>query len=146
MSAIMEEKEEAPEQEAAAASAPLPEDAVVLEKWKELTALYQSRPRLQSTLASAQLDLREENGVKVVDFSVTNTSQKQWIEEKLLRDLENTLRKMLMTNKVNIVVSVIPDSAPREKVPYMPEEKAKDLMDRNPGIREFVADLGLDIK
>ena len=146
MSAIMEEKEEAPEQEAAAAGAPLPEDAAILEKWKELTKQYESRPRLQSTLASARLDLREEGGVKVVDFSVVNTSQKQWIEDRLLRELENSLRKMLSTQKINLAVSVVPDSETKEKVPYMPEEKAKDLMDRNPGLREFVADLGLDIK
>ena len=146
MSAIMEEKEEAPSQEAESAGAPLPEDALVLEKWKELAGLYQSRPRLQSTLSSARIELREEGGIKVVDFSVLNTSQKQWIEEKLLRELENTLRKLLGTYKVNIVVSVAPDTAPQEKVPYMPEEKAKDLMERNPGVRAFVADLGLDIK
>ncbi len=146
MSAIMEEKEEAPSQEAESAGAPLPEDALVLEKWKELASLYQSRPRLQSTLSSARIELREEGGIKVVDFSVLNTSQKQWIEEKLLRELENTLRKLLGTYKVNIVVSVAPDTAPQEKVPYMPEEKAKDLMERNPGVRAFVADLGLDIK
>ena len=33
-----------------------------------------------------------------------------------------------------------------EKVPYMPEEKAKDLMEKNPDVRAFVADLGLDTK
>ncbi len=33
-----------------------------------------------------------------------------------------------------------------EKVPYMPEEKAKDLMEKNPAVRDFVAELGLDTK
>jgi hypothetical protein len=33
-----------------------------------------------------------------------------------------------------------------EKVPYMPEEKAKDLMDKEPAVREFVAAMGLDTK
>ena len=33
-----------------------------------------------------------------------------------------------------------------EKKPYMPEEKARDLMERNPEVRAFVADLGLDTK
>ena len=146
MSAIMDEKEEAPAEEAAATEATLPEDAVVLEKWKELTAQYGNRPRLQSTLASSRLDIREESGVKVVDFSVVNTSQKQWIEDKLLRELEGTLRKMLACPRVNIVVSVVPDTEVKEKVPYMPEEKAKDLMDRNPQVREFISALGLDTK
>ena len=46
---------------------------------------------------------------------------------------------------MNVLVSVTPMEE-IEKVPYMPEEKAKDLMEKNPDVRAFVADLGLDTK
>ena len=75
-----------------------------------------------------------------------NEAQKQWVEEKLLRELENKLREILSCSRVNILVEVTPMEESAEKVPYMPEEKAKDLMEKNPDVRAFVADLGLDTK
>lgn len=147
MNALMEEKEATPaEAVLQAAEAALPDDGTVLSKWKDLAALYASRPRLASTLTTAQVEVAEEDGVKKVNFFVTNDSQKQWIEEKMLRELENNFRKILACPKVHILVSVLPDTELKEKVPYMPEEKAKDLMDKNPEVREFVAALGLDTK
>ena len=120
MSALMEEKkeEEAPV-ETVAESKALPEDEVVRLKWKELAGQYSSKP--------------------------TNEAQKQWVEEKMLRELENKLRELVTCTKVNVLVSVTPMEE-IEKVPYMPEEKAKDLMEKNPEVRAFVADMGLDTK
>ena len=84
--------------------------------------------------------------MKKVYFSVVNDSQKAWIEEKLLRDLEKKFRDMLACPKVNILVEVTPDTEVKEKVPYMPVEKAKDLMEKNPNVRELVTALSLDTK
>ncbi len=146
MSALMEEKkeEEAPV-EAAPQNQALPEDEVVRLKWKELAGQYSSKPRLQSMLLSGNIQLSEENGTKLVEFFVTNEAQKQWVEEKMLRELENKLRELVTCTKVNVLVSVTPMEE-IEKVPYMPEEKAKDLMEKNPEVRAFVADMGLDTK
>ena len=146
MSALMEEKkeEEAPV-EAAPQNQALPEDEVVRLKWKELASQYSSKPRLQSMLQSGNIQLSEENGTKLVEFFVTNEAQKQWVEEKMLRELENKLRELVTCTKVNVLVSVTPMEE-IEKVPYMPEEKAKDLMEKNPEVRAFVADMGLDTK
>ena len=146
MSALMEEKkeEEAPV-ETVAESKDLPEDEVVRLKWKELAGQYSSKPRLQSMLQSGNIQLSEENGTKLVEFFVTNEAQKQWVEEKMLRELENKLRELVTCTKVNVLVSVTPMEE-IEKVPYMPEEKAKDLMEKNPEVRAFVADMGLDTK
>ncbi len=146
MSAILQEKPEAaaPQVEVAAVTT-LPDDDTVRLQWKELARQYASKPRLASTIANGQIDLREEGGVKLVDFVVKNEAQKQWIEDKLLRDLENRLRDLLQCPRVNILVSVTP-VVESENVPYMPEEKARDLMDKNPEVRAFVADLGLDTK
>ncbi|MBR0286302.1 MAG: DNA polymerase III subunit gamma/tau [Bacteroidales bacterium] len=146
MSSIMEEKkEEEMPAEASAQSSALPEDEVVRLKWKELAGQYSAKPRLASMLQSANINLSEENGVKQVEFFVTNDAQKQWVEEKMLRELENKLRELVTCTKVNVLVSVTPIEE-TEKVPYMPEEKAKDLMEKNPEVRAFVADLGLDTK
>jgi DNA polymerase-3 subunit gamma/tau len=146
MSAIMEEKKEV---EASVETAPqsdaLPDDDLVRLQWKELAKQYSAKPRLASMLSSGNINLSEENGVKQVEFFVTNDAQKQWVEEKMLRELENKLRELVSCNKVNVLVSVTPMEE-TEKVPYMPEEKAKDLMEKNPEVRAFVADMGLDTK
>ena len=147
MSAILQEKEEKPVEEAhAETEAALPDDAAVKAGWKDLIAKFEARPRLANALAKAELRMSEEAGVKSVFFSVSNAAQKQWIEEKLLRDLETTFREILKSRKVNLHVDDVPEEEPGEKKPYMPEEKAKDLMDKHPEVRAFVADLGLDTK
>ena len=146
MSAIMEEKEEAvAAPETTAQSQALPDDDTVRLKWKELAGHYSAKPRLANMLSSGNINLSEENGVKLVEFFVINDSQKSWVEEKMLRELEGKLRDLTGCPKVNVMVSVTPMEE-AEKVPYMPEEKAKDLMEKNPEVRAFVADLGLDTK
>ena len=146
MNALMDEKKEEMPVEAPQEAAQLPSDETVLEKWKELARLYESRPRLASTLSSGKVEVSEADGVKIVDFSVRNEAQKQWIEEKLLRDMEGKLRDLLSSSKVNILIKVVQEEGDAEKVPYMPEDKAKDLMDKNPDVRAFIADMGLDTK
>ncbi|MBR1570774.1 MAG: DNA polymerase III subunit gamma/tau [Bacteroidales bacterium] len=146
MNALMDEKKEEMPVEAPQEAAQLPSDETVLEKWKELARLYESRPRLASTLSSGKVEVSEADGVKIVDFSVRNEAQKQWIEEKLLRDMEGKLRDLLSSSKVNILIKVVQEEGNAEKVPYMPEDKAKDLMDKNPDVRAFIADMGLDTK
>jgi DNA polymerase-3 subunit gamma/tau len=146
MSAIMEEdqKEEAAP-EAATESQALPEDETLRLKWKELAGQYSAKPRLANMLSSGNINLSEENGIKVVEFFVINEAQKQWVEEKMLRELEGKLRDLAGCQKVNVMVSVTPMEE-AEKKPYMPEEKAKDLMEKNPEVRALVADFGLDTK
>ena len=145
MSAILQEKEEPVAEAAPTAPQALPDDETVRSRWKELADLYGNRPRLASMLANGKTEIREADGVKTVDFYVLNEAQKQWVEEKLLRDLENKIRELLSCPKINIEVQVTAVEEV-EKVPYMPEEKAKDLMEKNPEVRAFVADMGLDTK
>lgn len=140
-----EKKEEEKPAEAAPVTVQLPDDDTVRLQWKELSKQYADKPRLASTIANGHIQISENGGVKIVDFTVKNEAQKQWIEEKLLRDLEGKLRGLLGTPKVNIIVSVTPEEEV-EKVPYMPEEKAKDLMDKNPDFKAFAAELALDTK
>ncbi len=149
MNAIMDEKPEensGPEVKEAATDARLPEDEAVRAKWKELAGNYADKPRLASMLLNGKIEVREDDGVKLVEFLVLNQAQKQWVEEKMLRELETKLRELLLCRKVNIVVTVPVEPENTEKTPYMPEEKAKDLMEKNPAVRDFIADLGLDTK
>ncbi len=147
MNAIMDEKEEKPqEEETVAVEEVLPDSAAVQGAWKTLVGKFSDRPRLANALAQAKLREEEGEGVKSVYFSVSNAAQKQWIEEKMLRDLERQFRELLSCHKVNLHVDDIPEEDTGERVPYMPEEKAKVLMDTNPEVRELVAALGLDTK
>ena len=147
--AIMEEKEEQAGNEAAAVASSAVkklEEAPLREAWQKLAELYSSRQRLASTLASAQVNLVDEEGTQWVEFYVVNVSQKQWIEEKLLRELEGNLFKLTRVPNVRIRVLVTPETELKEKVPYMPEDQAKDLMAKNAAVRDFIAELGLDVK
>ena len=147
--AIMEEKEEQAGNEAdavAPAAVKKLEEAPLREAWQKLAELYSSRQRLASTLASAQVNLVDEEGTQWVEFYVVNVSQKQWIEEKLLRELEGNLFKLTRVPNVRIRVLVTPETELKERVPYMPEDQAKDLMAKNAAVRDFIAELGLDVK
>jgi DNA polymerase-3 subunit gamma/tau len=146
MNAILEEKEVVAEEKAEPAEVKLPSDEDVRAKWKDMALMYAAKPRLASMLSNAEPRIEEEDGVKKLYFSVVNESQKTWIEEKLLRDMEKNLRDKLGCTKVNILVEVTPDTEVKEKVPYMPVEKAKDLMEKNPNVRELVTALSLDTK
>ena len=83
---------------------------------------------------------------RTVRFFVMNASQKSWIEEKLLRSMEENLRTAVSSRKVDLVVEVTPDTETLPRAPYMPEEKARDLMSKNQNVKDFVAELGLDVK
>lgn len=123
----------------------LPEDSTIAEKWLELASMQSSQPRLSHTLASAKLSFREENGIKIVEFAVINEAQKQWIESKMLRNLEEQFCKLVNSNKLRLYPTVIPEEQQEDKK-YMPAEKAQDLMAKNPEVLALVSDLVLDIR
>ena len=82
----------------------------------------------------------------MVVFRVVNEAQKEWVESKLLHELESNFRTLLESAKVNLRVSVVPDDPVAPKKAYMPSEQAKELMDQNAEVKNLVQDLGLDIK
>ena len=123
----------------------LPEDGALAGQWKELAAQFASQPRLANALSNANLSFREEDGRKVVAFTVTNEAQKKWIEERILRDLEGKFARLTGCGKLRLEPTVLPEEE-QEKKNYMPSEKAEDLMSKNEEVRNLVVDLGLDIK
>ena len=123
-----------------------PEDESLLAGWKKLSPEYKDRPRLASALESSELEISEADGVKTVKFSVLNEAQQKWIEDSLLRSLEDRYRALVGSSKVRLEVCVKQLPQEDEKKLYMPKEKAESLMASNPQIAGLVADLDLDIK
>ena len=142
--AMMDDK---PVQEAAApVEDAVPDDAVIKARWPELAKLYSDKPRLASMLGSTSVNIVPGDDVKTVQFKVVNDAQKEWVESKLLHELEGNFRKIVGSMKVYLRVVVTPDDAPQQKKIYMPSDQAKDLMARNEEVKSLVKDLDLDIK
>ena len=123
----------------------LPDDALLSARWKDLAAMYGTQPRLANALANASLTFREEDGRKIVAFTLTSEAQKRWIEERILRDLEARFAKLADCGRIRLEPTVLPEEEQAPRI-YMPTEKAEDLMSKNEEVRNLVVDLGLDIK
>ena len=122
----------------------LPSDEQLAAKWKELAESYASKPRLANALSEAKLSFREEDGRKVVSFTVTNEAQRRWIEEKMLREMENDFCSLAACRMLRLEPAVLPEEEMKE-VKYMPKEKAEDLISHNEEVRNLVMDLSLDV-
>ena len=147
LAALMEQSRESSDAplEETSASDSLPSDEAVLEAWKTLPPMYESQPRMASLLANTELRLTEADGIRTVVLTVISEAQKKWLEEQHRRRIEEVLRKHTGSSKVRLEIEVKPEEEQKQKI-YMPAEKAKDLMESNPEVREFISDIGLDIK
>ena len=129
---------------AAPVEPPIPSDDTIREKWPELVKeCAAGKARLHNALSSTTLTMEESEGFKNVSFEVTNEAQKKWIEDGLLRTMENKFAHILGNGKVRLYVTVKPSEEVEKKV-YMPAEKAQELMNSNPEVLHLVKDLGLD--
>lgn len=127
-------------------TAPVPSDEQLKAKWPELADCYKDKPRLASMLRSTSLDIEAGDDAKTVIFRVVNDAQKDWVESKLLHELEGNYRRIIGSVKVYLRVAVSPDDSPEQKKIYMPSEQAKELMAHNEEVKSLVKDLELDIK
>ena len=127
-------------------TAPVPSDEHLKAKWPELADCYKDKPRLASMLKSTSLDIETGDDAKTVIFRVVNDAQKDWVESKLLHELEGNYRRIIGSMKVYLRVAVTPDDSPEQKKIYMPSEQAKELMAQNEEVKSLVKDLELDIK
>ena len=122
-----------------------PSEDMLRAKWPELAKVYESKPRLASMLGTTTIAVTGDDESRTVTFMVVNEAQKDWVESKLLHDLEGRFRTIVGSSKVYLRVDVTPDDAPKPKI-YMPSEKAKELMSENDEVKNLVKDFGLDIK
>ena len=118
----------------------------VKEKWPELAKEYAAKPRMASMLSTTTLKVViTDDSQCVVTFMVDNEAQKDWVESKLLHDLEGRFQRITGSSAVRLRVEVTPAEEVKP-VAYMPEDKAKELMAENDEVKNLVKDLGLDIK
>ena len=120
-------------------------DEGLLALWPELVRMYASRPRLSNTLTSAKLSAGLKDGVRVITFTVLNAAQKEWIETKMLHELEGNFARISGVAGIRLAVDIEPEED-RPQVNYMPSEKLNDLMSKNDEVRNLVSDFGLDLK
>lgn len=145
MKALVENAEKAENTKVEIVQAELPSDDALKARWPELAALYSAKPRLYTMLTNSKLEFETVEGKKVVRFQVVNDAQKEWVESKLLHELEGHFRRIAGLDALMLSVTVAP-IAEGEKVVYMPSDKAKVLMENNEEVKNLVKDFSLDIK
>lgn len=145
MKALVENAEKAENAKVEIVQAELPSDDALKARWPELAALYSAKPRLYTMLTNSKLEFETVEGKKVVRFQVVNDAQKEWVESKLLHELEAHFRRIAGSDALMLSVTVAP-VAEGEKVVYMPSDKAKVLMENNEEVKNLVKDFSLDIK
>ena len=122
-----------------------PSEEFLREKWPELAKEYASKPRMASMLSTTTLKITGDDTQRTVTFMVDNEAQKDWVESKLLHDLEGKYQRIVGSSRVVLRVDVTPHEEVKP-VAYMPEDKIKELMAQNEEVKSFVKDLGLDVK
>ena len=122
-----------------------PSEEFLKAKWPELAKEYVSKPRMASMLSTTTLRIEGDDTKRIVIFMVDNEAQKDWVESKLLHDLEGKYQRIVGSPRVSLRVDVVPHEEVKP-VAYMPEDKAKELMAENDEVKSLVKDLGLDIK
>ena len=138
-----EEASPAPEKEdAPVAGGKVVDESAIKAAWLSMAEGYASRARLYTTLTGANLAITDEDGVKKLTFSVQNVAQRDWIREKVLRELESKIISILGC-KVFLDVDVIPDEQIKQ-TSYTSREQAEELMQTNAEVRNLVSDMGLD--
>ena len=113
--------------------------------WMAMAEQYKSKKNLYSTLSTARVELEHDGNKNIVRFYVVNEAQKEWIMNKLHRELETKLRTDSGIHDILLAIEVEPYEK-TEAVPYMPSEKAKYMMEKSPEVRNLCDDLGLDLK
>ena len=144
LTSLLDEEDESETVEEIVVDTEIPEDKILEECWKKLAESYSSQPRLANALQKAPLAISEADGTKTLTFSVTNEGQQKWIKEKILRQMESSFQKACGSSKVRLDVDIIPATEEVSRI-YLPEEKAKVLMEENPEVKNLVIDLDLDI-
>ena len=114
------------------------------EVWKMMAESEKALQRLSTTINQVEPVLKEDS---TIIFYVKNIMQKNWIEANCMLRLKEFLKTNLNNKDIELVVEVTPDDDPAENNKmYMPEEKAKFIMENYPEVREMRDDLKLELK
>ena len=125
------------------AADPLLPDEQIRAKWPELGARFASRPRLANAISNARLEIREENGMKIVRFFVVSDAQSDWIKSTMLTRMQEEFKQLAGSSRLGIEVDVLPQEE-QKPVVYLDKDKAKRMMNENPEVALLVKELELD--
>lgn len=112
--------------------------------WKALCRASAANQRLFNAVNTATLEVADQNGKKVVKYLVANASLRDWLDSKNSR-IEMKLRELAGSSKIDLVVDVKPED-PSERIAVSPEDKVREMMEKTPQTRQWITDLGLEIK
>ena len=112
--------------------------------WMEMAESEKSLQRLANAISSTK-PLISENPNKII-FYVSNEIQKEWINSNCKLRLEAFLKEKLNNANTELLVEVTSQEEANEGKLYMPEEKAKYLLEKHPELKELQKDLKLEIK
>jgi DNA polymerase-3 subunit gamma/tau len=122
-------------------------DTIELERlneiWKRMAEAESSLPRLSTTISQTEPSVRDNT---IIVFPVKNELQKSWIEQNCKPRLIEFLKVNLNNKYVTLEIEVTPDDDPKDNKMYMPQEKAKFLMENYPEVKEMQKDLKLELK
>ena len=115
--------------------------------WDKMIQFYEGKtprlPRFIAALRGTQPQLEEDN--VTIDFFVSNSSQKSWMEQQAGAQMGAFLRKALQNENVRLAVKIKSKEDIIKKM-YMPQDKENYLDQTNPQFASFKKDLGLELK
>jgi len=107
--------------------------------WKEVAEKNKSDKNLFSTLTKHK-PLKKENFV--IEYVVDNKIQKKEIEDRLM-EIMPILREKL--NNYQIQLSIVVTEQPKNDKPYTPQDKFKQMAEKNPALLKLKDQLDLEI-
>ena len=120
-------------------------DQVKLESaWLAMAESEKSLQRLANAISDTKPIISD--NPNTIIFNVSNDLQREWIEKNCKLRLEAFLKENLNNKNVGLAIEVTPQESSTENKLYMPEEKAKFLIERHPELKELQKDLKLEIK
>lgn len=112
--------------------------------WLAMAESEKNLTKLATAITDTKPLISEDNNSII--FYVKNELQKEWINKNCKLRLELFLQERLNNRNARLLVEVaVQDEAGGEKL-YMPEEKAKFLLERYPELKELQKDMKLEIK
>ena len=114
----------------------------LLDVWAKMAESEKSSPKLYTTVSQTKPVLR---GNTIV-FYVKNELQKNWIEQQRKQKFLVFLKQNLNNNDIDLQIEVVEDSGNGDGKLYMPQEKAKFLIENYPEVKELRDDLNLELK
>lgn len=123
---------------------PLPTDHALQAAWDKLCEISTGKPRFYNAIQTAKLSFSEEGGYRIITYALINSALKSWMDGNNSH-IEAKFRELLGNPRVKLVTDVQNEGF-EEKVVVSAEDKAREMIEKNPQVKELVTGLGLEIK